>query len=99
MKYRAWRPDGGEEPGDGFDVTAESAQYAAEEAAEHYHCCRDGWELDWPVVFAVRDESGRVDYFDVEREMVPSFTACQVRERPTRREMARPPFRIGTGDV
>lgn len=51
----------------------------AEAAAEYCQSCRDGWEWSWPVTFVVLSDGVEAARFSVEREMVPEFSAAEVR--------------------
>lgn len=84
MTYRAWAPEHGDSEDDVFEVRNEghTARSAAVAAAEHAHGRRDAWEWSWPVTFAVADGTGRVDYFEVDRVMVPEFVADPIVEGP-----------------
>ena len=52
----------------------------ANECADDYHNNHDGWESTWPLRFFLREtEDGPiVAVFDVDREVVPQFSAMKV---------------------
>lgn len=54
---------------------------AAERYADWFHGNRDGWESSWPLTFRVRSEDGTEQDFEVDREMVPEFSARPVKEK------------------
>lgn len=57
-------------------VSDDVLERLAEEAADDFHSCRDGWEAEWPLVIVIltekHDEVGRAS---VVRESVPVFVA------------------------
>lgn len=56
----------------------DDAASAAEVYADYCHDNRDGYECTWPLKFRVRNEDGTVQDFDVERDFVTEFSACEV---------------------
>lgn len=52
-----------------------NASSAAEAYADYLHGHRDGNESTWPLVFRVRCSDGQILDFEVDREMVPEFSA------------------------
>ena len=61
----------------------ECPDYIAEDAADNYHSCHDGWENSWPLDISVFKEDGTlIGTFEVERETVPSFSASEKKRAP-----------------
>lgn len=53
----------------------------AEAAADDYHSHHDGWEGPWPLLITLLNDDGtEVGVFEVDREMVPSFWAREVKK-------------------
>lgn len=65
------------------------AAHAAEVYARYVHGQRDGWESTWPLQFRVKhclpidvvaaSWDGLIEDFEVDREVVPEFTASRPR--------------------
>ena len=52
----------------------------AKAAAENYHYKRGGWEdSDWPKVFTIYRDGDIVGGMEVDREVVPEFTATELK--------------------
>lgn len=70
--------------GDLFDIhsvfSEEDGEYIAQEAAEDYHSCHDGWESIWPLVITIYSEGRVVGKYDVERDVEPVFYATEVKK-------------------
>lgn len=56
----------------------ESPKEAAEVYADWIHARRDAWEATWPLTFRVRSPDGTEQDFEVDRAMVPEFSARKV---------------------
>lgn len=77
-KYRAWWPEDGEAPEDGFEVEATDPEEAAIAAAERDFRERDGWERkDNQQTVEVEDAAGHRWTFSVERDYVEIFYASE----------------------
>jgi len=55
---------------------------AAEAYADHAHSNRDGCECTWPLTFRVKCPDGSLVDFEVDREIVPEFTAREIKNTP-----------------
>lgn len=64
------------------DTVLHSASDAAEAYADHAHGQRDGYEGTWPLLFRVRNPDGSFQDFEVDRALVPEFTASPVQTTP-----------------
>lgn len=49
----------------------------ADELAEDYNDNHDGWEASWPLELRIYKDGVEVARFEVEKEMVPSFSAWE----------------------
>ena len=56
--------------------------HEAELCADDFHWQHNGYECTWPLTFALRAEDGGpiVARFEVDRETVAEFNACEVSE-------------------
>lgn len=52
---------------------------AAEAYADFAHSNRDGYECTWPLMFRVRCQDGTLVDFEVDREIVPEFSARPIK--------------------
>lgn len=79
MQY--YLPELGEGPEDATEIKDPPYYLSnvAEEAAEHFHSKRDGWECSWPLQFTIIDDAGQEHRFIVDRESVPQFRAAQMK--------------------
>ncbi len=50
----------------------------ADELAEDYNDNHDGWEASWPLELRIYGDGQEVARFEVEKEMVPSFSAWEI---------------------
>jgi hypothetical protein len=70
-----WMPDNRETAQDGIQINVsdtDDLSRCAEEAAEHYHSRRDGWEASWPVQIGVANGCSS-EIHTVHRETSVSF--------------------------
>jgi hypothetical protein len=80
---RYYLPELGEGPEDAHELKnpPHYLSNAAEEAAEHFHSKRSGWECSWPLQFNIIDDTGKEHRFFVDRESVPQFRATEFKLR------------------
>jgi hypothetical protein len=64
------------------DTVLYSAAKAAEAYADYVHSQRDGYECSWPLQFRVRNADGSTEDFEVDREIVPKFSAAPIKPIP-----------------
>lgn len=57
------------------------AYLAAQECANNYHNCHDGWENDWPLIIRLFVDNEIIGDFIVEMEHIPSFSAKKLENR------------------
>ncbi len=55
------------------------AAAAAEAYANYVHSHREGYDSSWPLAFRVRGADGSTADFEVEREVVPEFSATPIK--------------------
>ena len=49
----------------------------AQDAAQDYYDCHDGWEASWPLEIKVYSDGEFVGTFDAEMEMQPTFLVSE----------------------
>lgn len=62
------------------NIACHDASDVAELYANFIHGNRDGYESSWPLTIRVRCPTGPLIDFEVDREIVPEFTASEITE-------------------
>lgn len=82
-KYNVWMPERGEEESEGRVIVADTPQYAARKWCEQWSTHYD-WS-NWPVTLHVQWvelDPNFVDVIEVDREILPGFTARRPKPLP-----------------
>lgn len=53
---------------------------SAMRAAQDYHNCHEGYEVDWPIKITLKEDDGSESTWEVDREMEPMFTPKRLLE-------------------
>lgn len=79
--FTVWRLDTPSGIDGGHAYSSPDARMAAQVHAAYFHRHGNGAAMAWPLVFYVRDDaSGQVYEVDVQRVMLPEFTAGEARK-------------------